>query len=124
MITFDLMYDNLVVMTIIIMSAEAFIFSLIESGDEEELLAKLQELEDAQNSLSYRNNQGKTALDLAALLGKAGCAQVLVENGADLNKANTSGTNNLTISLESPKKYAKHFSTASVNVGTPTLGPF
>ncbi len=95
MITFDLMYDNLVVMTIIIMSAEAFIFSLIESGDEEELLAKLQELEDAQNSLSYRNNQGKTALDLAALLGKAGCAQVLVENGADLNKANTSGTNNL-----------------------------
>lgn len=67
------------------------VFALIESGDAETLLQRLQESEDAHKLLSNRNKQGKNALDLAALLGRADIAKVLVENGAALNKANKSG---------------------------------
>ena len=75
------------------MSSEvASIFSLVESGDKEALVQRLQESEDVQKELSTKNSRGKTPLDIAALLGKADIAQVLVDNGADLNKVNKSGT--------------------------------
>lgn len=73
-------------------SEEASIFSLVESGDKEALVQRLQESEDVQKELSTKNNRGKTPLDIAALLGKADIVQVLVDNGADLNRANKSGT--------------------------------
>ena len=75
------------------MSSEvASIFSLVESGDKEALVQRLQESEDVQKELSTKNSRGKTPLDIAALLGKADIAQVLVDNGAELNKVNKSGT--------------------------------
>ncbi len=83
-------------MTISKMSAtkletEVSVFSLIESGDTEALLQRLQESEDTQKLLSNRNKQGKNVLDLAAILGRSDLAKILVENGADLNKPNKSG---------------------------------
>ncbi len=78
---------------------EACVFSLIESGDADTLVQRLQESEDGQKLLSDRNKQGKNALDLAALLGKADLAKVLVENGAALNKANKSGTEIIMLTL-------------------------
>ena len=69
----------------------ASLFSLVELGDKEKLLEILANSEN-QKELSVRNKHGRTALDTAALLGRVDIVQALVDNGADLNKANKSGT--------------------------------
>lgn len=67
------------------------LFSLVEFGDKEKLL-EIIEGSEFQKELSARDNQGRTALDTAALLGKVDIVQLLVGSGADLNKPNKSGT--------------------------------
>lgn len=63
------------------------VFELVESGDRDRLL----ELLEGESDLSARDKGGRTALDLASLLGKAEVAQVLVDKGANVNLQNKSG---------------------------------
>ena len=69
--------------------AGAVVFDHVESGDRDGLL----ELLEGECDLGARDKHGRTALDLAALLGRGEIAQLLVEKGADVNLANASGDN-------------------------------
>ena len=65
---------------------------LVARGDEEGLLEWLDEEE---RDLNLRDEQGRTPLDLATILGREGIIRVLVERGADVNLANASGSNHV-----------------------------
>ena len=67
------------------------LFSLVEAGDLEQLDQHLAEDEGRQVTLSCFNSEGRTPLELAAMLGKVEVARLLVNKGADVNGANISG---------------------------------
>ena len=48
-------------------------------------------MEEGECSLNARDKHGRTPLSLAALLGRDEITRVLVEKGADVNLANSSG---------------------------------
>lgn len=64
------------------------LFDFVESADKEQILTHLDEEE---CDLNARNKYGRTPLDLAALLGREEVVRVLVEKGAEVNLANSSG---------------------------------
>lgn len=68
------------------MSAE--IFHLVESGEREALAERL---EAGETDLCARDESGRTALDLAALLGREEVVRLLTEKGAEVNLTNKSG---------------------------------
>ena len=70
---------------------EPSLFSLVEAGDLEQLEQRLTEDEGRQVTLSCFNSEGRTPLELAAMLGKGEVARLLVDKGADVNGANKSG---------------------------------
>ena len=74
------------------MAAPEALFSLIEAGDGEQLEHYLSEDEGRLDELSSFSPEGRTPLELAAILGKGEVAKVLVNKGADVNAANNSGT--------------------------------
>lgn len=67
------------------------VFSLVEAGDLEQLNQLLGEDEGREENLSSLSSEGRTPLELAAMLGKEEVARLLVNKGADINGANKSG---------------------------------
>ena len=74
-------------------TSEATIFQLVELGKKEDLAERLEE--EGSDDLKVRDEQGKTALDLAAILGRDEMAQLLMGRGAEVNLTNKSGENPL-----------------------------
>lgn len=68
------------------------LFGLVEAGGTDELI-QLLELDNSEykGHLSVRNEQGRTALDIAALLGKVDILKALTGHGSDLNQTNKTG---------------------------------
>ena len=64
------------------------LFMLVECGEQEKLL---EYLNDESPELSARNGDGKSPLDVAAILGRGEMAKLVVEKGAAVNLANKSG---------------------------------
>lgn len=78
---------------IVAMDTRVSLMCVVEKGDKELLLEKLEEIK-AQNSskeLLERNQYGHGPLDIASLLGKKDLVQLLLEHGAEVNSANKSG---------------------------------
>ena len=71
------------------------LFSLIEAGDGEQLEHYLSGDESRLEELSSFSPEGRSPLELAAILGKGEVAKVLVNKGVDVNAANKSGTGQL-----------------------------
>ena len=65
---------------------------LVEKGDKQGLLERLEEEE---RDLNSRDEQGRTLLDLATILGREEIVHLLVEKGADVNLANPSGSHHM-----------------------------
>lgn len=70
------------------MDSNGALLVVVARGNPEELRNALGE----KCNLEARDEQGKSVLDLAAVLGKAIALRVLVENGALVNGCNKSGT--------------------------------
>lgn len=70
------------------MDTSGALLAVVAHGDPEELLNALGE----QCNLEVRDEQGKSLLDVAALLGKPAALRVLVGKGAPVNGRNKSGT--------------------------------
>ena len=66
----------------------ATLFDFVESADKEQLLTHLEE---GECDLNARSKHGRTPLGLAALLGREEVVRVLLEKGAEVNLANSSG---------------------------------
>ena len=71
---------------------EHSLFSMVEAGEWEQLGKCLEEDEGLVKQLSDWSPEGRTPLELAALLGKGEVARVLVNKGAQINATNKSGT--------------------------------
>lgn len=71
------------------------LLSLVESGDKEKLLQKLESISTGNSTkeFSERNTQNLNALDLTAVLGRQNLLELLLDYGADINSANKSGAN-------------------------------
>ena len=70
--------------------ASATLLELIEKDKKESVLELLEENEN-KGWLSERDNDSRTVLDIAVLIGRHEIASVLIEKGAELNSANSSG---------------------------------
>ena len=71
--------------------SERSLFSLIEAGECEKLEQNLQD-EKLSKELGSFSPEGRTPLELAAMLGKGDVARILVNKaGVDINAANESG---------------------------------
>lgn len=66
------------------------LLDLIEKGDKESVSELLEGSED-NGWLSERDSDGRTALDTAVILGQQEIVSVLIEKGAEINSANSSG---------------------------------
>ena len=69
------------------MSTMDLVIDAVERGDVGALLDSLEQ----DVCLTRRDKNGRTVLDLAALLGKTELVQALVEKGAEVNAHNKSG---------------------------------
>ena len=67
------------------------LFSLVETGDWEQIDKRLQEDEEREEKLSSFNHEGYSPLELSAMLGQGEVARVLVSKGAEVNASNNSG---------------------------------
>ena len=67
--------------------AAVSLFSLVESGDAQTLQ---EQIEAGDIDLGSRDSNGRTALDLAVILGQEDITKILTENG-EVNLVNTSG---------------------------------
>ena len=94
--------------------------SLQELLDQESL-----NLED-QSIINLRNKQGKSALDMAAMLGNLQIVQELIARGADFNSSTDSGRNlyhNPGVSYAQFSR-CRHDSTIKIDVDSRVLDPY
>ncbi len=77
------------------------LLALVESGNKEALLQKLESMKASNSSKEFceRSLQNHNALDLAALLGRQELLEMLIDYGADINSMNKSGRLTLQLSL-------------------------
>ena len=78
---------------------------LVARGDKERLLEWLDEEE---RDLNLRDEQGRTPLDLATILGREEIVGVLVERGADVNLASASGISHVPRGILTLVHYTRH----------------
>lgn len=69
------------------------IMELVISGDEVGLQSALEHVEDEKRDWKWRGKEGRTVLELAAMLGRSKMVRLLLHAGAPPNLVSTSGEN-------------------------------